>query len=129
MSGISRQLKQGKNVDKDLKQVLLRFAQSKERLARREANAPRPAYDPELPITAHRDEILAISRRHSARFEEVLEKGIGDGSIAPCDVRMTGNAIMGSINWIPKWHHGDAAMGDAIVAEFPVILTRGLIPD
>jgi len=58
LSGISRQLKQGKHVDKDLKQVLLRFAQSKERLARREANAPRPAYDPELPITAHREEIL-----------------------------------------------------------------------
>lgn len=77
---------------------------------------------------AHRSEVLELSRRHSGRFEEVLERGIADGSIAPCDVRMTGNAIMGSINWIPKWHHGDSVMGDAVAREFPVILTRGLQP-
>ena len=76
--------------------------------------------------TAHRDEILEISRRHSARFEEVLEKGIADGSIDPCDVRMTGNAIMGSLNWVPKWFHGDADVADKVVAEFPAILSAGL---
>ncbi len=75
---------------------------------------------------AHREEVLALSRQHSARFEEILNAGINDGSIAECDVRMTGNAIMGSVNWIPKWHHGDPAMGQVIAREFPVILTRGL---
>ena len=74
----------------------------------------------------HRDAVLEFSRQHSARFEDILRAGIGDGSIAPCDVRMTGNAIMGSINWIPKWFHGDAAMGRTIAAEFPDILTAGL---
>lgn len=77
----------------------------------------------------HRDEVLALSRQHSARFEEILKAGIEDGSIAPCDVRMTGNAIMGSINWIPKWNHGDSEMGNAIATEFPVILTKGLPPE
>lgn len=76
----------------------------------------------------HRREVLDLSRQHSARFEEILKAGIEDGSITPCDVRMTGNAIMGSINWIPKWHHGDADMGGVIAAEFPAILTRGLRP-
>lgn len=75
---------------------------------------------------AHRDEVLELSRRHSKLFEEILQRGIADGSIAACDVRMTGNAIMGSINWIPKWFHGDAEMARNIVAEFPVVLTRGL---
>ena len=75
---------------------------------------------------SHRNEILQVSRRHSAGFEAILQRGIEDGSIAPCDVRMTGNAVMGSINWIPKWYHGKAAMADQILAEFPVILTRGL---
>ena len=74
----------------------------------------------------HRDEVLELSRRHSKNFEAILERGIADGSVASCDVRMTGNAIMGSINWIPKWFHGDTAMADSIVAEFPVVLTRGL---
>ena len=77
---------------------------------------------------AHRDEVLELSRQHSAQFEQLLRAGIGDGSISPCDVRMTGNAIMGSINWIPKWYHGDAEMGEKVAAEFPVILTKGLLP-
>ncbi|MGI9223414.1 MAG: TetR/AcrR family transcriptional regulator [Woeseiaceae bacterium] len=76
----------------------------------------------------HRDEVLALSRAHSAAFEALLEQGVEDGSIAPCDVRMTGNAIMGSLNWIPKWFHGDAAMAENILAEFPRILNRGLRP-
>ena len=80
-----------------------------------------PSLEPE-----HRDEILEISRRHSARFEDVIEKGIADGSIAPCDVRMTGNAIMGSLNWVPKWFHGDAAVANKVVTEFPAILSAGL---
>lgn len=74
----------------------------------------------------HRDEVLALSRKHSSNFETLLERGIKDRSIAPCDVRMTGNAIMGSINWIPKWYHGDEEMAAKIVAEFPNILSRGL---
>jgi len=75
----------------------------------------------------HRDEVLELSRQHSKNFEEILERGIADGSITACDVRMTGNAIMGSINWIPKWFHGDHLMADRIIAEFPTVLTRGLV--
>jgi AcrR family transcriptional regulator len=75
---------------------------------------------------SHRNEILEISRRHSEGFEEFLSAGISDGSIRACDVRMTGNAIMGSINWVPKWFHGKRNMARTIVSEFPDILTRGL---
>lgn len=75
---------------------------------------------------AHRNDILAQSRQLSRAFEDVLSGGIADGSIAPCDVRMTGNAIMGAINWIPKWFHGDAGTAKQVVAEFPAILTAGL---
>jgi len=74
----------------------------------------------------HRDEVLELSRRHSTNFEAVLQAGIKDGSIADCNVRMTGNAIMGSINWIPKWYHGDPEQGRILVAEFPNILARGM---
>lgn len=76
----------------------------------------------------HRDEVLELSRTHGARFEAIIEQGIADGSIGACDVRMTGNAIMGSLNWIPKWFHGDAAMAGRILDEFPRILCRGLEP-
>ena len=77
----------------------------------------------------HRDEVLTLSRAHSARFEALLREGLGDGSIAPCDVRMTGNAIMGALNWIPKWHHGDEAVAANVLDSFPEILSRGLRPE
>ena len=82
-----------------------------------------PSLEPE-----HRDEVLKLSRKHSAGFEAILERGINDGSIAPCDVRMTGNAIMGSINWIPKWFHGDDTLAQRLIDEFPTILSSGLKP-
>ena len=77
----------------------------------------------------HRDEVLELSRTHSLNFEAMLERGIQDGSIAHCDVRMTGNAIMGSINWIPKWFHGDSDVASKVLDEFPKILSRGLEPN
>ncbi len=74
----------------------------------------------------HREEVLELSRKHSANFEAVLEVGIEDGSVKACNVRMTGNAIMGSINWIPKWYHGDPDLAQRLIEEFPDILARGL---
>jgi AcrR family transcriptional regulator len=74
----------------------------------------------------HRDEVLELSRQHSTKFEAVLASGIEDGSIVECNVRMTGNAIMGSLNWIPKWYHGDSELGQLLVEDFPGILARGL---
>ncbi len=76
----------------------------------------------------HREDILSLSRKHSSAFEALLEAGIADGSIANCEVRMTGNAIMGSINWIPKWFHGDPAIARQLRDEFPNILARGVRP-
>ena len=77
---------------------------------------------------AHRDEILRVSRHHSARFEALLQAGIDDGSIRPCNVRLTGNALMGAINWIPKWFHGEAAMAAQLRTDFPDVLAAGLRP-
>ena len=82
-----------------------------------------PSLQPE-----HRDRVLEISRAHGARFEAILQRGIEDGSIAPCNVRMTGNAIMGALNWVPKWFRGDAAVAASVVEEFPQILSAGLEP-
>ena len=77
----------------------------------------------------HQEEILALSREHSSAFEALLREGIADGSIAACNIRMTGNAIMGSINWIPKWFHGDETVARELVDEFPGILSAGLRRD
>lgn len=74
----------------------------------------------------HRTEILQRSRAHSVAFEAILRQGIADQSIADCNVRMTGNAIMGALNWIPKWFHGDVAHAQEVIDGFTQYLTNGL---
>jgi AcrR family transcriptional regulator len=72
----------------------------------------------------HREEVLELSRQHSTNFEAILEAGIADGSIQACDVRMTGNAIMGSINWAAATLRSIASMSaDATSSE-----SRSMIP-
>ena len=80
---------------------------------------------PSLPAE-HREDILARSRYHSERFEALIRRGIDEGDIVECDVRMAGNAILGALNWIPKWFHGDPAVAGNILDEFPRILSAGL---
>ena len=78
---------------------------------------------------AHKADVLQRSRRHSRNFEAVLQEGIDDGSIAPCNVRMTGNAIMSTTNWIPKWFHGpNPDLAEQIEASYVSFLVKGLTP-
>ena len=83
----------------------------------------------EIPVlaAAHKAEILQRSRAHSRGFELILETGISDGSISPCDVRMTGNAVMSTINWLPKWFRGsDPELRQQVEDSYVALLIDGL---
>lgn len=69
-------------------------------------------------------------RRFSANgwFEAYLSQGIEDGSLLPCDVRLTAFSLAGSLNWISRWFkkgHGktSADIGDY----FAENLVKGLV--
>ena len=51
-------------MDRALKQVLRRFEQSRNRVEQRMSSLPMPEYDRELPITAHRQELINAIRKH-----------------------------------------------------------------
>lgn len=60
-------------------------------------------------------------------FRKYIADGIADGSIKPCDPKMTAFAIAGSLNWIGHWFQPDGAMSaTAISDEFTDRLTEGL---
>jgi ATP-dependent helicase HrpA len=63
LASIQRRAGRGKPVDRLLRQVLERIEQSRSRVERRAADAPRPSFDGALPITAHGDEIVETIRR------------------------------------------------------------------
>jgi AcrR family transcriptional regulator len=60
-------------------------------------------------------------------FRRYIAEGITDGSIRPCDVKLSAFAVAGSLNWIGHWYRPDGDLTpEAIAAEFAVRLTEGL---
>src|SRR5210317_1364237 len=64
LSEIQRRLKQGQAADRQMNQVLQRIERSRARVDQRRAALPQPAYAEDLPITAHRAEILEAIGAH-----------------------------------------------------------------
>ena len=71
--------------------------------------------------------IRAGKRRIDRAFRDYIAYGIADGSIKPCDAKLSAFAIAGSLNWIGHWYQRDGALSaEAIAQEFAVRLTEGL---
>jgi AcrR family transcriptional regulator len=60
-------------------------------------------------------------------FRQYISAGIADGSIKPCDVKLSAFAIAGSLNWIGHWYRRDGKLdADTVADEFAIQLTEGL---
>jgi TetR/AcrR family transcriptional regulator len=83
-----------------------------------EENALLPAQS--RAIIARRD---AVERR----YRGLVEEGIRDGSIVPCSPKLAVFALLGAVNWVPKWYRTDGAWSADQVAESLVsLVTRSL---
>ncbi len=61
---LQQRLAQDKPVGRELQGIFDRVDASAQKVAERKSTAPKPAYDPALPITAHREEILRAVSDH-----------------------------------------------------------------
>jgi len=62
-------------------------------------------------------------------IRRLIEEGIADGSIEPCDPKMTAFAMAGALNWIAHWYRDDRPMTPAQVAgDFIGFFEHGLLP-
>ena len=52
---------------------------------------------------AHLKAVIARRDRFDRGIRQVLEEGIADGSFAPDDVKLRAFALLGAVNWIPRW--------------------------
>ena len=74
--------------------------------------------------------VEAAKRRVDRVFRKYLRDGIEDGSIKPCDVKLSAFAVAGSLNWIGYWYQRDGALSPQQIAEeFAIRLTEGLASD
>lgn len=79
---------------------------------------------------------LELSRRIKALKSEIdhgirrlLQEGIEDGSIGPCDPKMTAFAMAGALNWIAHWYRENQPLSAAGLADaFVTVFERGLLP-
>ena len=73
-------------------------------------------------IKAQKSEIDQGMRR-------LIREGIQDGSIHPCDPKMTAFAIAGALNWIAHWFRENQSMTAAEIADaFVMVFENGLLP-
>jgi AcrR family transcriptional regulator len=79
-------------------------------------------------LTEHNRKIVHTAKRKVDRaFRAYIKDGIADGSIRPCDVKLSAFAIAGSLNWIGHWYQpGGGLPAEGIASEFAIRLTEGL---
>jgi hypothetical protein len=75
------------------------------------------------------DHVKAMKHEIDQGIRKLIREGVQDGSIHPCDPKMTAFALAGSLNWIAHWYKENQSMTSAQIADaFITIFENGLQP-
>lgn len=72
---------------------------------------------------------VLVKRRDEAeqRYRRLIVEGIADGSIVQCNPKFAVFALLGAVNWVPKWYRDGGELSAAQVADSLVnIATRSI---
>jgi AcrR family transcriptional regulator len=84
-------------------------------------------FDPRDLTEKNSKTVRAAKKGIDRTFRQYITEGIADGSIKPCDAKLSAFAIAGSLNWIGHWYQRNGALSAAAIAsEFAIRLTEGL---
>jgi AcrR family transcriptional regulator len=73
--------------------------------------------------------IKALKSEIDQGIRRLIRDGVQDGSIHPCDPKMTAFALAGSLNWIAHWYRENQSMTGAEIADaFVTVFENGLRP-
>jgi AcrR family transcriptional regulator len=74
-------------------------------------------------------QVRALKSEIDQGIRRLLRRGVDDGSIQPCDPRITAFAIAGALNWIAHWYREGQSMGaDEVADAYVAVLENGLLP-
>lgn len=72
-------------------------------------------------------ELRESKRELNNKMRAMIEDGIADGSVNPCDPFIVTAAIYGALNWIPKWNRRDRQLShEEISVAFLQLFMNGL---
>jgi AcrR family transcriptional regulator len=75
----------------------------------------------------HRRAVIARRDRFDRGLRRVLEQGVSDGTFGALDVKLLSFAILGAVNWIPRWYQPDGPSTSQDIADrFADFLIGGL---
>ncbi len=73
--------------------------------------------------------IKALKSEIDHGIRRLIREGVQDGSIHPCDPKMTAFALAGALNWIAHWYREDQSLNGAQIAQaFVAVFEAGLRP-
>jgi len=62
-------------------------------------------------------------------FRALIEQGVAEGSLAPCDPKLAAFTIAGALSWIGRWYDPSGPLGsEAVARESIAVLMSGLSP-
>ena len=77
----------------------------------------------------NRQSVRSGSKTVEKIVRDILKQGVEDGSIAPCDPKITAMFFFGALNWIPYWYRADGELDTDKLAERVVdFVMTGLKP-
>lgn len=103
------------------------FVRSYVDLLTNELGAPALLHDISSMTAVDQKKILARRRAFDHQLRQVLEDGVRDGSVVPCDCKLAVFWFMGAITSIPQWFHDEGRLSGEQVADiFSGFLARGI---
>jgi AcrR family transcriptional regulator len=73
--------------------------------------------------------IKALKSEIDQGIRRLIREGVQDGSIEPCDPKLTAFALAGALNWIAHWYRENQSLSGAeIAAAFVTLFEGGLRP-
>lgn len=75
----------------------------------------------------HRRDIIKRRDEYEGKLRTIIMEGITTGVFVQCDPKIAGFAILGAMNWVPKWYNSAGPRsGKEIAAALSSYLVRGL---
>jgi AcrR family transcriptional regulator len=76
-----------------------------------------------------RKELRRLKAELDHEFRILIEQGIAEGSLAPCDPKLAAFTLAGALSWIGRWYDPNGALdAEAVARESTAILMNGLSP-
>jgi AcrR family transcriptional regulator len=84
----------------------------------------------EEPLTEEsRRTLRGLKRRIDLKFRSLIERGIAEGSIAPCDPKIAAFTLSGALSWVARWYRPDGELvPEEISRQSIALLLNGLRP-